>query len=127
MLSAACQRPALGVHQNMLPFLLRAILTTSLAISFSAHAWADMSGLGLGNQRCGTWTANAPPMGGLGQLYQQWIFGFLSGLRYADPDHNQLKGVDGSAVTKWIDEFCEKDSAAFLEDAAIAFVRAHRP
>ena len=66
-------------------------------------------------------------MGGLGQLYQQWIFGFLSGIRYADPDHDQLKGVDGWAVTKWIDEFCENDSAAFLGDAAIAFVRAHRP
>src|SRR5271165_5076667 len=102
----------------MLSFLCRAILTAFLAIS-SAAARADMPGLGFGNQRCGTWTANNPAEGGVGLFYEQWIFGFLSGIRYADPDHDPLKGMDDHAVTKWIDEFCQNDSAALLQDAAI--------
>jgi hypothetical protein len=111
---------------NMLPFWSRAILIAALVIG-SAEARADMPALGLGNQRCGTWTANNPANGGIGLLYEQCIFGFLSGVHYADPDHDPLKGMNGREVTKWIDEFCQNDSAALLQDAAIEFVRTHRP
>jgi hypothetical protein len=110
----------------MLAFLSRAIFIAALVIG-STEALADMPILGLGNQRCGTWAANNPAMDGLGLLYQQWIFGFLSGIRYADPDHDPLKGMDGQAVTKWIDEFCQNNSAASLAEAMIAFIHAHRP
>ena len=110
----------------MLPFLSRAILTASLIIS-SAEALAETN-IGLGNQRCGAWIENNPSIsGGVGLLYQQWVFGFLSGVRYADSDHDPLKGTDAEAVTKWFDDHCRDDTAARLVDVAIAFVRAHRP
>jgi hypothetical protein len=111
---------------NMLPFLSRAILTVSLIIS-SAGALAETN-IGLGNQRCGAWVENNPSTsGGVGLLYQQWVFGFLSGVSYADSDHDPLKGTDAGAVTKWFDDHCREDTAARLVDVAIAFIRAHRP
>ena len=111
---------------NMLPFLSRAILTASLIIS-SAEALAGTN-IGLGDQRCGAWIENTPSTSsGVGLLYQQWVFGFLSGVSYADPDHDPLKSTDAAAVTKWFDDYCRNDTAARLVDAAIAFVRAHHP
>ena len=99
------------ISANMLPFLSRVILTTSLIIS-SAEALAGTN-IGLGNQRCGAWVENNPSIsGGVGLLYQQWVFGFLSGVSYTDSDHDPLKGTD---------------AAARLIDAANAFVRAHHP
>ena len=114
-----------GAPQNML-FLCRAILTAALATG-SAEALADTPRLGFGDQRCGAWVQNNPASGGVGIFYEQWIFGFLSGVRYADPDHDPLKGLDRPAVMQWLDEFCQQDTAASLQEAAIAFVQAHRP
>ena len=109
----------------MLPFLSRAILTACLTIS-SAEALAE-SNIGLGNQRCGAWIENNPSTsGGVGLLYQQWVFGFLSGVSYADPDHDPLKGTDVGTVTRWFDDHCRDDTAARLIDVAIAFVRAQQ-
>lgn len=109
-----------------MPFLCRAILTAALVTGY-AEALADTPRLGLGDQRCGAWVTNNPAMGGVGLSYEQWIFGFLSGVRYADPDHDPLRDLDGPAVRAWLDEFCQQDTAASLQEAAIAFVHAHRP
>ena len=38
----------------------------------------------------------------MGSLYQQWALGFLSGVSYADPDHDPLSGEDGVVVTNWL-------------------------
>jgi hypothetical protein len=110
----------------MLPFLSRAILTACLTISSAeALAWSN---IGLGDQRCGAWIENNPSTSGVaGLLYQQWVFGFVSGVSYADPDHDPLKGTDAAAVTRWFDDYCRNDTAARLGDVAIAFVRAHHP
>ncbi len=64
--------------------------------------------------------------GGIGILYQQWVYGFLSGVSYADPDHDPLKDVGGAAITTWVDEYCRENATAHIGEAAIAFVRAHR-
>ena len=109
----------------MPPCLARAVLVASLMIS-SAEALAQ-GDMGLGNQRCGAWIATPPSDGGVGLLYQQWVFGFLSGVSYADSDHDPLKGTDAGAVMRWFDDYCQNDTAARLVDAAIAFVRAHHP
>ena len=82
---------------------------------------------GLGNQTCEAWTANPVSGGGLGLLYQQWIFGFLSGVSFADPDHDPLKDMDAAAVMTWLDKYCQDNAAARLADAAVAFARAHHP
>ena len=82
--------------------------------------------IGLGNQTCATWTANPAATSGLGQLYQQWALGFLSGVSYADPDHDPLGGMDAAVVTNWFNDYCRDNAAARLADAAVAFVRAHR-
>ena|SRR5215472_5496397 len=110
----------------MAPFLFRAILTVSLMIS-SAEAVAQTPMIGLGGQRCGAWTADnsATGGGGVGLLYQQWIFGFLSGVSYADQAHDPLKGMDTPTVMNWLDNYCQDNSAERLMDAAIAFARAH--
>jgi hypothetical protein len=49
----------------------------------AATALADV--VSLGNQSCETWTAHNQMQGGLGLLYQQWAFGFLSAVSYDGP------------------------------------------
>jgi hypothetical protein len=73
-------------------FLSGAILTASLMIC-SAEASAESHMIGLGNQTCSTWTANPPATSGVGQLYQQWSLGFLSGVSFADPQATELSRV----------------------------------
>ena len=107
------------------PLLFRAILTASLVIC-SADAFAESHMIGLGNQTCGTWTANPVAASGVGLLYQQWALGFLSGVSFADPDHDPLSGTDAVVVTNWFNDYCRDNAAARLADAAVAFVRAHR-
>jgi hypothetical protein len=106
--------------------MFRAILIASLVVAgLTAASRAAM--VGLGNQDCGTWTTNNPAKGGLGLLYQQWMFGFLSGASRADPGHDPLKGIDGSAIMQWLDEYCQHNPDTSLADAATAFVQAHHP
>ena len=107
------------------PLLFRAILTASLVIG-SADAFAESHMIGLGNQTCGTWTANTVATSGVGLLYQQWALGFLSGVSFADPDHDPLSGTDAVVVTNWFNDYCRDNATARLADAAGAFVRAHR-
>ena len=86
--------------------LSRAMLVAVL-VAASTEAVAQPHLIGLAGQSCETWITNRPASGGaLGVLYQQWIFGFLSGVSYADPDHDPLKGVDAMAITTWVDEYC---------------------
>ena len=93
----------------------------------AAEALAQTHIAGLGNQTCGAWTANPVSGGGPGLLYQQWIFGFLSGVSFADPNHDPLKDMDAAAVRIWLDNYCRDNAAARLVDTAGAFVRAHHP
>ena len=95
----------------------------------ATEAVAETHLVGVAGQSCQTWTANPPTSGGgLGLLYQQWIFGFLSGVSYADPDHAPLTGVDAAAITTWVDNYCQENGgSARITDAAVAFVRAHHP
>jgi hypothetical protein len=109
----------------MLPFLFRAILTASLVIC-STEAFAESHMIGLGNQTCATWTANPLATSGVGLLYQQWALGFLSGVSYADPDHDPLSGMDATVVTNWFNDYCRDNATTRLAAAADAFVRAHR-
>ena len=83
--------------------------------------------IGLGNQTCATWTANPPATSGLGQLYQQWTLGFLSGVSFADPKHDPLSNLDAATVAVWFEDYCRDNATARLVDAATAFVRAHQP
>jgi hypothetical protein len=110
----------------MPPILSRSILTASLVIC-SAEAFAESHIIGLGNQTCGTWTANPPATSGVGQLYQQWTLGFLSGVSFADPNHDPLSNPDLATVAVWFDDYCRDNATARLVDAATAFVRAHQP
>jgi hypothetical protein len=110
----------------VLPVLSRTILTAALMIG-PAEAIAATHTIGLVGQTCETWTANPPFDGGLGLLYEQWMLGFLSGVSYADPDHDPLNGMDAGAVASWIDDYCRDNRAAHVADAAIAFIRAHVP
>jgi hypothetical protein len=110
----------------MLPLLPRAILAASLMIG-PVEAMAETHSLGLVGQTCETWAANPPFDGGLGLLYEQWMLGFLSGVSFADPDHDPLHGMDAGSVTTWIDNYCRDNRAAHVADAAVAFIRAHVP
>jgi hypothetical protein len=83
--------------------------------------------VGLGGQSCQTWTTNTPAQGGVGLLYQQWVFGFLSGTSNADPDHDPIKSIDVPAIMLWLDDYCQHNPEARLTDAAKAFVQAHHP
>ncbi len=100
-----------------------AILIASLMISCACtQALAQTPMIGLGGQRCGAWAANNG--GGVGLLYQQWIYGFLSGLSSADA--RLLKDIDANAVKTWLDNYCANNSAELLVDAARAFASDRR-
>lgn len=84
--------------------------------------------LGLGGQSCGAWVANNPTSNpsGIGLLYQQWMFGFLSGAIYSHRDGREPISTEGAAaVSHWIDDYCESNPQANLAEGAIAFVQAH--
>ena len=83
--------------------------------------------MGLAGQSCGTWAANPASAGGVGLFYEQWIAGLLSGVSYADPDHSPLKNLAGGTALNWLENYCRENTPKSLLDAAIAFVRAHRP
>jgi hypothetical protein len=105
--------------------LSRIILTASLLAIGCADALAQLHMVGLGNQTCGTWNANPTDAGGAGILYQQWLFGFVTGVSVADPSHDPLSNLDAAAIAPWVDGYCRDKPAARLVDAATAFVRAH--
>ena len=110
-----------------MPRLSKTIFAAAL-MAGSSEAVAQPHMIGLAGQSCATWTANRPTSGGgLGLLYQQWVFGFFSGASYADPNHDPLNGVDVAAITTWMNNYCEQNATARIADAAVAFVRAHRP
>jgi len=109
----------------MPPLLLRAIVAALPLVS--ADALAEPHMMGLGGQTCGAWTANPPATSGVGAFYQQWVLGFLSGVSFADPDHDPLNDSDGAAITTWLNDYCQQNPAARLVDATTAFVRAHQP
>jgi hypothetical protein len=125
MLTCEARASTKRAHMQMLLRLSRTILTASLLMIGCADAFADSHVVGLGNQTCGTWTANPTVAGGIGLLYQQWLFGFVTGVSVADPSHDPLSSLDAAAVTLWIDDYCRNTSTARLVDAATAFVRAH--
>ena len=106
--------------------LARAILIAFLMISCT-KAIAQTPIIGLGSQRCSAWTANSSASGGgVGLLYQQWIYGFLSSSAERDPD--LLKDIDdANAIKRWLDNYCQDNSTARLVEAARAFVSARRP
>jgi hypothetical protein len=105
---------------------LLAILTASLPV-YPLEALAEVHMIGLGNQTCATWTANPPATSGVGQLYQQWAFGFVSGVSFADPSHDPLSNLDVATIGSWFDDYCRDNATVRLIDAAMAFVRAHQP
>jgi hypothetical protein len=110
------------------PYLSRAILTASLMMC-SAEVFAESHIIGLGSQTCATWTANPSATSEVGQLYQQWALGsgFLSGVSFADANHDPLSNQGAAIVTSWLDDYCRDDATAHFADAAIAFGRAHQP
>jgi hypothetical protein len=59
----------------------------------------------------------------VGQLYQRWALGFLSGVSFADANHDPLSNQDAAS---WLDDYGRDDATAHLADAATAIVRAHR-
>ena len=104
-----------------------AVLLTFL-IDGSPEALAQAHMVGLGGQTCGAWTANSPSISGntgIGLLYQQWVFGYLSGIGHADRTQDPLGGVQGEAVTDWLDNYCQSNPTVRIVDAASAFAREH--
>ena len=108
----------------MADILARAILIASLMTVPVTKALAQTPMIGLGGQRCGAWTANGSADGGVGLLYQQWIYGFLSSSAERDPD--LLKDIDANVIKGWLDNYCANNSAERFLDAAKAFVRERR-
>jgi len=108
--------------------MLRSILIAAVLIVSAAGASAESRFAGLGSQTCGAWTANSPTRagGGIGLLYQQWVFGFLSGISFADPEHDPFQGLEAGDLDRWMDDFCAKNSTSRIVDAAIGFVRERR-
>jgi hypothetical protein len=48
----------------------------------------------------------------VGQLYQQWAFGFVSGVSFADPNHDPLSNVDVATIASWFEDYCRDNATA---------------
>ena len=82
--------PAATTQGSLLWWLVGAWLACNAIVPVACV----VSMIGLGGQRCGAWTANiSSDSGGVGLLYQQWIYGFLSSS--AERDLDLLKEIDG--------------------------------
>lgn len=113
--------------------LLQASVGISLGVVLSAgpatagsedfHAW------GGGAISCQEWVVDfgnaiAKPANILQE--SQWVFGFLSGVGYAQsPDYDPLQGFGGNAVIQWITSYCTTHPTLHVMDAAEAFVWAN--
>ena len=116
------------IEMRAFKHLLRTMVALVLMMLGAAEAAGPPNMAGLGGQKCGTWTANgaSAASSGIGMLYQQWIFGFLSGVVFTDPDH-WPGGVVVEQANRSIDAFCENDPEATIASAAVDFVRKHQP
>lgn len=101
-------------------------LVTSIGFGGAGNAYAYRS-IGSGNSSCGTWTAEQQqPDSVLAIMDVQWIFGFLSGVGWVAPSGvDPLGGLDGYAVTEWIDNYCRAHPLDNMIKAAAEFVYAH--
>lgn len=108
----------------MMTLLSRVILIAAALMSGSSEVQA-YSTIGPQNSSCGTWTHARRNQQSI--LYEEWVFGFLSGVGSTNVDTglNHLHGLDGGAVSAWIDSYCQVHPLEDIAAAAQAFVIAH--
>jgi hypothetical protein len=79
--------------------------------------------MGVGNQSCGTWTAERRI--GTAGLLEEWVLGFLSGIGYVGDHDNPLAGTDADGVFAWIDNYCFANPINDTSQGAKAFDTFH--
>jgi hypothetical protein len=101
---------------------LRLALATAL-MTGSAEAAASAQqdtyhAIGQGASSCGTWSAARRNQYAFG--YEQWVWGFLSGVGFQGGANgvNPLNGVDADAVWGWIDNYCQGHPLELLASAS---------
>ena len=102
------------------PLALASVLMTTAA---AAQTYAR---IGAGTSSCGTWTAARRNMTGANVQNEAWVFGFLSGVGWVGQNgDNPLQGLDGNAVSAWVDNYCRSNPLKSIGEAAGALAFAH--
>jgi hypothetical protein len=101
------------------------VLAVTLGLMVSIAAAPDGADqavtMGVGNDSCGSWTANRKAHGVREVADISWVVGYLSAA--ATWGHvNPLKGTDAEGVWAWMDNYCRAHPLTNIIDAASAFV-----
>jgi hypothetical protein len=59
---------------------------------------------------CGRWT-NTPKGSPEREVFRKWVFGFLSGVNWANEDSKAdfLRGTDAEGLIAWVDNYCRRN------------------
>jgi hypothetical protein len=95
------------------------------AAVLAAPARAAMT-VGVGNAACVEWTTHRR-MSQDGGIYkdQQWILGFLAGMRFAQKPEAPPRAFNADDLWATVDDYCEQNPTDRLEGAAVYFYRNH--
>ena len=97
---------------------MKTILLLAVLIATPASA-QDVLVVGLGGHSCGKWLkARGNPS--TRALYQQWIFGFVSGSNWNST--SQARPLDSEALTAFVDSYCTSNPLHALSVAAATVV-----
>jgi hypothetical protein len=103
--------------------LLALFLVGSTVLATPASAALTV---GVGTAACVDWTTHRH-MNGDGGVYkdQQWILGFLAGMRFAQMPEAPPRAVNADDLWAIVDDYCEQNPTDRLEGAAVYFYRNH--
>nr|AWD72263.1 hypothetical protein pH8NP1_p002 [Polaromonas sp. H8N] len=95
-----------------------AVLALTALISHEALAEVQI----LGAPSCGRWVAEKKSGSALALAYGSWVTGFLSGTAYGTGKDIFKSRPDIEGVMLWVQNFCEKNPLAGVEEAAQALI-----
>ena len=95
------------------------------AAVLAAPAHAAMT-VGVGNAACVEWTTHRH-LSQDGGIYkdQQWVLGFLGGMRFAQKPEAPPRAYNADDLWAIVDDYCEQNPTDRLEGAAVYFYRNH--
>jgi hypothetical protein len=77
-----------------------------------------------GGLSCGKWT-NTPKHSPEHEIYQKWIFGYLSGVNMEHTKHmgsDFLRDRDTDGLTAWIDNYCRRNPLHPITQAVVELI-----
>ena len=104
--------------------VVAAVVVSSMFVSLRAQPKTpgndQIRFYGYAGYACSTWTAEHEKKSVVAALFDQWVYGFVSG--YAYGSHERMKVVEGEALVAAVSTWCAENPKEALATAARALV-----